>query len=117
MSVAPQATQICVPTGIGIIARTPPAHPPGVPRMPLRRLPARAGPGHCATPPRSLAQRRHRSPSVAQRYSPPQPQPAQSALLGSRLMQIADLRIENLRGMLDLAPQPIDLHIGGAFVG
>ena len=77
MSVAPQATQICVPTGIGIIARTPPAHPPAVPRMPPRLLPARAGPGHCATPPRSPAQRR--SPAVAPRYSPPQPQPAQSA--------------------------------------
>ena len=32
MSVAPHTTQICVPAGIAIIARTLPTHPPAAPR-------------------------------------------------------------------------------------
>ena len=52
ISVAPQATQICTPAGIGIIGRRPPAHPPRGRRSPARCAQADAKSGRCAAPPR-----------------------------------------------------------------
>jgi hypothetical protein len=66
MSVAPQATQICVPAGIGIIGK-PPAYPQAAPHSPAQRLRTGAGLAHCAAPPRSSPCREPPSPSPAGR--------------------------------------------------